>query len=150
MRAEVRDSLHVPIVYRTARSIVADAPARDELTDALHIRRWVLAHFKFLKDPAGLELLYGPVHMLHEIQRYGAAQGDCDEAATLTSALLLAVGIPAKFVAAGFSANGPFTHVYALGYPLVNGGRQAVEMDITRPASIPNLPSFQRKLVVTV
>lgn len=152
MRRNVRRSLTAPRVLEMARRIVAQVPARDEVAQAYAIRVWADRHFHFVKDPLGVEMLEMPSYQLDKIEAQGFIQGDCDDAATVTAALLLSVGIPCKFEAVAFgSATAPYAHVFTMAYPLDarTGTRRPAEMDITRPPSITH-PTFTRRLFLEV
>ena len=154
MRANTRKSLGSRRVIETARAIVASSGAgdRDELRQARAVREWLCTHFRFVKDPLGVELLETPAYQLQRIAADGTVRGDCDDAATLAAALCLAIGIPVRFVSVAFgSPTAPYTHVFAIGYPLdrATGKRTPVEFDVTRPAGF-HPPPFSRRLIVPV
>jgi transglutaminase-like putative cysteine protease len=144
MSRNVRKSLVDPAVVETARAVIAKVTPRDCVGQARAIRAWVDARFRFVRDPLGVELLESPAFHLSRIQRDGFVQGDCDDAATLTAALGLSVGIPARFVAvAFFTPDAPFAHVFT---ELLPPGAAPVEMDLTHPAGAPR-PPISRRLV---
>lgn len=151
MREQTREALHHQSVIEAARNIVGRVAPRDEVGQARAIRSWSLEHFHFIKDPVGDENLTGPRYLLRRIHEQGFVQGDCDDAAQLTGALLTAVGIPARFIAAAFAPHGSFRHVFTIGYPLdrATGRRTPLEMDITRPSGMA-LPKFARTLAQPV
>jgi len=135
MAGMVNAALSVPLVIETAASIVAHVPSRDYLGMAHAIRNWMQAHFKFVPDPVGVELLRDPDYQLREYMTRGKILGDCDDAAILGAALGKAVGIRAKFVAVAFRSPGPLAHVYTV---LTGSAGRAigsgVDLDVTRPA----------------
>jgi len=152
MRRLVRDALTRRDVLETARAIVRDVPERREIQQARTIRLWSAARFSFVKDPVGVEFLQSPSAQLAQIRRQLKIQGDCDDAAMLTAALCMNVGIPCRFYAAARPGDSVFRHVYAVAYPLdrTSGRRVAVELDITRPIEIPALPAAGRRLPMDV
>lgn len=152
MRKLVRLAIDDPSFVYAARQIVARAAQRDEPAQAQMLRQWMQQHFQFVKDPDGREDQRDPRYMLNKIQAFGKYLGDCDDAATLSAALAKAIGIPARFIAAAFADPGPFQHVYTVVYPMDPRARQRrpLEMDVTRPANIPRLPRFARRMPVTV
>jgi transglutaminase-like putative cysteine protease len=152
MRANIRASLHHKKVYHKAREIVQRIAPRDELAQARKIRDWASAHFHFVKDPLGIELLETPGYLVAQIEAHGSVQGDCDDAASLTSALAAAVGIPVTLYALAFNdPHAPYSHVIAVAHPLdsVKHRRTEQDFDITRPPDMA-LPRISRKLAVTV
>lgn len=143
MRANVRLALGEPIVWETARAIVANVTVRDQAAQARAIRAWVAARFRYVNDPTTVELLASPGMLLKSIDRAGYVQGDCDDAATLTAALLSAIGIPCELWAVGFKADAPFGHVFTVAAPR---GGAPYEMDVTRPAGVALPRQFPRRL----
>lgn len=128
-----------------ARSIVNDCMPRDDSCCALSIREFVARSVWFLRDPLGSENITPPLeHMRRLMAAPGShVRGDCDDAATLSAALGLAVGMPAMFTVLAFAPNdapldvrydqrnAPFEHVYTSLYSSNDGGWR--EMDTTRP-----------------
>lgn len=138
MRDLVNRSLSVPLVVETANGIAALVAPRDYLGIAQAIRGWLTQHFRFVRDPVGVELVRDPVYMLRQWQANGYITGDCDDAAVLGAALGKADGIGARFVAVGFQPGGPLLHVFTI----LTGRRDSgmgslgpgVDLDVTRPA----------------
>lgn len=91
-------------------------------------------HWRFVRDPTGIELLHRPERLLDQIAAGGYAIGDCDDAAILGAALGKAVGFSARFVVLGFfGPRGPFSHVYTELWT----GTGWRELDITRTPQRP-------------
>jgi transglutaminase-like putative cysteine protease len=134
MAHNIRESLRSPSVVETARGIIAGVAPRDCVAQARAIRAWVDKRFRFVRDPLGVELLEAPSFHLSRIRDFGFVQGDCDDAATITAALGMAVGIPATLHAvAFFKPDAPFAHVFTVLHP-TPGPKEGVEMDITHQA----------------
>lgn len=152
MRKFVRAALADPSFVYAAREIVSRAAERDEPAQAQTLRKWMQQHFQFVKDPDGREDQRDPRFMLNKIQANGKYFGDCDDAATLAAALAKAIGMPATFMAVAFAPGDAFRHVYTVIYPLdrKSKARRPLEMDVTRPADIPQLPRFARRMPVVV
>jgi transglutaminase-like putative cysteine protease len=143
MAANIRASLKDPAVVEVARGIIAGVAPRDCVGQARAIRAWVDRRFRFVRDPLGVELLETPAFHLSRIKQYGFVQGDCDDAATLTAALGMAVGLPATLHAvAFFERDAPFAHVFTLLHP---PGAAPVEQDITHQAG-KKRPPISREL----
>jgi len=156
MRKNIRTSMHRPHVLAKARAIIADAriAERDEAGQARAIREWVDAHFRFVKDPLGVELLETPSFLLAKIEKDGTVQGDCDDAATLSAALCGAIGIRPTLYALAFGQEGtspPYSHVIAVAHPIDRQlqRRVSVDFDVTRPKDM-SMPRVARKLAVKV
>jgi transglutaminase-like putative cysteine protease len=136
----VNQSLVNPLVVSTARTLaVNSAPARDQYRQAIGIRSWLARYFRFVDDPAGLELLRDPENLLREYFATGRMIGDCDEAAVLGAALGKAIGIPAYFTVLAFAesdgGSGMFSHVFA---SLLTDDGRSVSLDVTKPpGSVP-------------
>lgn len=133
MRALVNASLVDPVVINTAKGIVSMLPARAYVDHIRAVRDWMSDRFLFCKDPLGVELLHEPRYLLDIISRSFYAQGDCDDAAILSAALIKAIGLRARFVAVGFlGESGPLVHVYTIAEDPVTG--RWYELDTTRAA----------------
>lgn len=146
MQKYVHEALVSPSFTWWARSLVDDCPTRNETCIAYAIRDYVQTAIKFIRDPIGVENITPPlVHMDKLRGHFGSTVGgDCDDAATLSAALGMSVGLPARFQAIAFPQpgdvpgmrynedNAPFGHVYT---ELLAGGAWR-EMDTTRPDNI--------------
>lgn len=151
MRRLVDGGLRSPLVVETAHYVVRNCAPRDYVAMALAIRDWMASAFRFVPDPLGVELTREPVYMLRQYQQRNMVSGDCDDAAILSCALAKAVGIPCKFVAIGFRANGNLGHVYGVAYPpgrAINGKQVCVSFDVTRP--IGKVAQVRRRMEVRV
>jgi transglutaminase-like putative cysteine protease len=130
MARAANQGVTLPLVVEQAHSIVQFVRSRDDSAMAYAIRHWMESVFKFIRDPAGVELLRTPEYMLRQFQNYSWISGDCDDAAILAAALGKSVGIPASFIAVGFSGDS-LSHVFTVLQPRHGHG---VSMDVTRPA----------------
>ncbi len=151
MAADVRRSIVQPIVWETARSIILPVRARDEVNQALAIRRWVKARIRFVKDPVDTQLLTVPDYMLQQINSQGFVQADCADAAELCAALCMGIGLACSFVAVAFNTpQANYSHVFAVADANMPGARVAkIEMDVTRPDGV-QTAKFSRYLRQTV
>lgn len=133
MRQLVNDSLTTPSLRAVAARTVLGCGRNLECQHQA-LRRWLVGHWRFLRDPSGVELLHRPERLLDQILQTGYATGDCDDVAILGAALGKVVGFPARFVVLGFfGTDGPFSHVYTELW--VTQSWQ--ELDITRTAQRP-------------
>lgn len=133
----VNGALAVPEVRDQVVGILAGCAGRDYRCQLATLRAWLAAHFRFLRDPFGVEYLQAPAYQLARIHRDGVTRGDCDDAAILAGALLKTAGFPARFVALGFFPRKVYSHVYT---EALHAGRWW-EFDITRPLALPKLPT---------
>jgi hypothetical protein len=155
MRKRVHSELPIPIVWETARAIIANVTPRDEVAQAEAIRQWCSKNWRFVNDPMWHQLLTTPTYCLKKIREQGYVQGNCADAAMLSAALCLAIHIGCKFAAVSFGQqkpphHAPYSHVMTIAYPRTRiGSTAAVEMDFTRPADLARA-TFTRRLLVTV
>lgn len=97
-----------PITRTTAVRILG--LARNPAEYASRVRRWVRSHMVLVDEP--VEMIARPEWMLEQVGRTRLV-GDCDDAAVLAGALVLALGIPVRFVAiAAPEQPDDFFHVY--------------------------------------
>lgn len=137
-----------PLVRRQALQIVASVDGRNQREQASRLRTWLHAHFRFVRDPAGAELLHAPDLLLQDLARQGYVQGDCDDAAILGAALAKSIGFRTRLVIVGFhEATAPLSHVWTEIGDVA--GKWWYELDITR--SRPDLEGhISRRKVVPV
>jgi transglutaminase-like putative cysteine protease len=107
--AELTESAQLdPITRSTALRILGLAKNPQQFAE--RVRRWVKAHMLLVDEP--VEMIARPEWMLTQIGRTRLV-GDCDDAAVLAGALILALGIPVRYVAiANPERPGDFIHVY--------------------------------------
>lgn len=107
-----------PLIQKLARLILLDANVGSHMyaDEATAIGAYVQAQVRYLRDPDGYEQLQTPELLIHEIQA-GTAQGDCDDMALLTSALLLAIGHNPFYAMVRYdSDSGGYAHIYCVDY----------------------------------
>lgn len=120
------------IVRRAAHEAIRRYPDRDPLEAVFEWVRRRLAlvddadlarHLRGVPDAANAEILIRPADIL----RMPQPQGDCDDYAMLTAAMLRALGVPASFrtVAADGPDSDHFSHVY----PVAHWGGKEVAID---------------------
>lgn len=93
-----------PLVRMTAQDLVRSCPSRDRLCQVKTVHAWVRDHIKYLPDVRDTETLQTPDYTL----KLGSA--DCDDQATLVSAMLESLGFQTRFLAIAVRG-GPFSHV---------------------------------------
>jgi transglutaminase-like putative cysteine protease len=106
--------------------IVRYVRPRDQLSLLAALYQWFERHYHFVKDPRDVEQVKDPVRLLREIQQYGRAVGDCDDASTFLSSAMRTLGVDARLVRTGFrnptpeqqmgEERGRYSHVLALGH----------------------------------
>lgn len=141
MREYARSQYTTRIIQDLASNIVCGINPNDKTSQMLAILHWILTNLEYVKDEQESNRLFGTVGDLELIKSPKAVlesrRYDCDCIATLIAALLLAIGIKARFVAVGFEpyeVTGPdgYDHVYCQG---MNESGQWVIID---PVAYPN------------
>ncbi len=121
-----------PRIQKLARLIVLQAgvPSHFYADESLAIGNYVKQHVRYSRDPEGYEQLQEPDLMVDNLE-HGIAQGDCDDMALLTSALLLAIGHNPYYAMVRYEADhGPYAHIYVVDYDTnPNEGRKRVVLD---------------------
>jgi len=104
---------NAPSIRLRAELVVAGLPARDENIEVNAVFDWVLRHYRYLRDPQGLEFVKSPEVCDREISERGAFQGDCDDVSAYLGALLAAIGYKVKLVVMSVpNRDGAFRHIY--------------------------------------
>lgn len=86
--------------------------SHNHLDEARAIGEWVKANVRYMKDPAGIELLQDPVMLIEQAVK-GEARGDCDDMVLLAMTLLICAGIkPWIKVVRYHNDFGPYNHIY--------------------------------------
>jgi hypothetical protein len=142
MRKLVDQAVGDASFVRHAIDIVRHVPAYHDLGEASTVYDWVTHNIRYTKDPVTKEKLYPPAELLR------IRAGDCDDIAMLMSALMIALGYPARVVTIGANAENPeeFTHVYAEA-EVPPGSGNWVSMDAARPGATFGVepPAYFRK-----
>lgn len=113
-------------VQAAAVDIVRQAGVRphDHMAELMALYRFVRDRVHFVNDPVGVEKLQGPRFTLEHMA------GDCDDKATLLSALIMAIGIPARLRYRVVAAN-PRTRAFSHVYTVANLGGRDIALDPT-------------------
>jgi len=90
---------------------MSDLPSKDYKAEAQRIFDIVKQYVRYVKDPAGLELVQDPRSVL-----FRDGSGDCDEHASTIAAMAMAIGHKAAFrtICADTDRPDEFSHVYAM------------------------------------
>jgi transglutaminase-like putative cysteine protease len=124
-----REYLH-PQVQELAQDIVAGIHPSDQTSQMIAIIHWIKNNIKYVKDEVEAARLFGTSGDLEMVKSPSAVlrsgRYDCDCIATLIAAMLISIGIKARFIVVGFApqeVTGPdgFEHVYAQGYDEATG-----------------------------
>jgi transglutaminase-like putative cysteine protease len=135
-----RQSKRTMDVRDVALSLVQVLHQKDWYAEVGAIQEYVRDAVRYVKDIVGIETLSTPIQTLHSMQ------GDCDDKALLTSALLESIGHPTRFVAVGKQSD-YFEHV--LVETLI--GSRWVAVETTEPVPVGWYPTaFPYRLVYSV
>ncbi len=112
MAALTQDAQLHPITRSTAVRILG--LARNPTQYAQRVRTWVKSRMTLVDE--AVEMIARPEWMLEQVGRTRLV-GDCDDAAVLAAALVMALGIPVRFVAIATPEHpDEFMHVYPEAY----------------------------------
>jgi len=112
-----------PAIRQMATTIAFLQPEKDYRAEAEAIFNEVRDGIRYMRDVNGVETLQEPD--ITAVTRLG----DCDDQSTLLATLLESIGVPTRFVVAGYS--GPhYEHVYLQAWLDEDGW---VDMDATEP-----------------
>lgn len=100
-------------------------------------------------DPEDTEYINSPNHLLELYTTKGTMAGDCDDAATLSAALLAALGWPATFVAIRMPGQSEFSHVFTRA-PLLDYGPGYFDIDPIVPEDCLPIGGVEETLEVSI
>ena len=113
---KIRDAVYygvrTPRVRALAETIVSACVERDERQELDCLRKYVLDHYRYLRDPRGVDLIKSPEVVVDEIGRLSFFQGDCDDVTAFMSSLLMSIGFPVRLVVLEPVGKDSFKHVY--------------------------------------
>jgi hypothetical protein len=118
MKETARVRANDPLIRKLALNILLDYQVASNyyIDESLAIGDFVKKKVRYVRDPIDVEYLQDPVDLVKQIPN-GTAQGDCDDMALLTAALLLSIGHNPCFRAVRYNQNGgPFNHIYVVDY----------------------------------
>ena len=122
MRQMVNRSKTDPQIRQAATTVAFLQPEKDYRAEAEAVFNEVRDGIRYIRDVHGVETLQEP-HIT-----MGLKLGDCDDQAVLLASMLESIGVPTRFVVAGYS--GPYyEHVYLQAWL----GDEWVDMDATEP-----------------
>lgn len=138
MERHVKAAKLDPRIRRVALCIVRGLPSQTFAGDAYAgaIHDWVGQNIQFVRDVDGVETITPPAWLL------ATRAGDCDDHVMLVAALMLAVGIPVRWVVGGWKPNEP-EHVWS--EVLVDG--EWIAADTTRSVGLGDAPPYPFRIV---
>lgn len=134
-----------PLIRQFTQTLVQSLSQKDRIGEIRSIGEFVRDSIRYVRDPVGTELVQTPDATMR------LKSGDCDDKATLTAAMLLSIGHPARFVAIGF-APGSFSHVFVeTRINRKDGGYPWMAIETTEPWPIGRAPvGYKSKMVKDV
>lgn len=78
------------------------------LADPYRLEAWLRSRWRVVPDPIEAEFIRSPACMI----QCGLFEGDCDDAATLATSVLIALHVPSLIVAVRMSHETEFSHVF--------------------------------------
>lgn len=96
-----------PIIRAHAESIIFFVPEKNARAEIISVFEWVRDNVRYTQDVNGVETIKTPDAALESLQ------GDCDDQATLTAALLESIGYACRLVAVCGDRPGEYSHVFS-------------------------------------
>ena len=101
-----------PVLINFARRATQFALEKNALEEAQGVLHMVQDAVRYTQDPITAELVTDPRTLVRQIEAGHQAYGDCDDMSALVAAMLLAIGIPCRFVTYGSKPKQPWEHIY--------------------------------------
>lgn len=101
---------------------------REKACQCAALLSWVSRVMRYVKDPAGVELLHDPRLIARAVHDKKLVYGDCDDMSMYLGALLKSIGLRPTFKAVGYNGR-PYQHVYVM--------CDGVKLDATRSVWAP-------------
>lgn len=119
---KIRESVYYALrstqdIRLRAESAIAGCSERDDQCEVTKVFEWMLKHFRYVRDPRGLEFVKSPEYAMDEINRTGQFQGDCDDASAFLAALMTSIGYQVKLVVIAVQGQDDnYRHIYPMVY----------------------------------
>lgn len=114
MKGLIRAYSKNPIVISFARSIVSDCEQKDDACELDTIYNFVQSNSRYVKDPAGTEMIQSPLIFINDVKNGKTWNGDCDDYSVLLLSLYRSIGYPTALRAASYYPNKILGHVYGM------------------------------------
>lgn len=113
MAALTNGAILDPAIRDQAAYATSACDRREKLCLCHSLMSWVSRNVRYVRDPAGVELLHDPRLIARAIKDKRLVYGDCDDMSMFLGALLKSVGLRPTFRAVGYNGR-PFQHVYVM------------------------------------
>ena len=106
MRAFVNKYKSDPYIRNCAANLTFLTPEKSDFHEAITLYEYCRDNIKYVRDICGIETLTSPDKTIQ------CGYGDCDDQSLLLATLAESIGIPSRFVIAGYSDPKIYEHVY--------------------------------------
>lgn len=102
-----------PAIRDQAAYATSACDRRDKSCLCYSLMSWVSRTVRYVRDPAGVELLHDPRLLARAIKDKKLVYGDCDDMSMYLGSLLKSIGLRPRYRAVGYNGR-PYQHVYVL------------------------------------
>jgi hypothetical protein len=86
-----------PTVRRFATSIFGSSVGNDDRSGQVRsITGFMEDYVRYVRDPLGIEYVRSPIAMIGEYEKFGMANGDCDDQVLLSGSMLFSIGFDVR------------------------------------------------------
>jgi len=86
-----------PRVRRFTTSLFSDSVGNDDRSGQVRaITSFMEDNVRYVRDPLGVEYVRSPIAMLDEYEKFGMANGDCDDQVLLSGSMLHSIGFAVR------------------------------------------------------
>lgn len=86
-----------PRVRRFTTSLFGSEVGNDDRSGQVRaITSFMSDHVRYVRDPLGIEYVRSPIAMLDEYEKFGMANGDCDDQVLLSGAMFNSIGFAVR------------------------------------------------------
>ena len=86
-----------PRVRRFTTSLFGDTVGNDDRSGQVRaVTNFMEDYVRYVRDPLGLEYVRSPIAMIEEYEKFGMANGDCDDQVLLSGSMLHSIGFAVR------------------------------------------------------
>ncbi|NDF16303.1 hypothetical protein EB061_13480 [bacterium] len=86
-----------PRIRRFTTSLFGQGVGNDDRSGQVRaITSWMEDNVRYVRDPLGVEYIRSPIAMLDEYEKFGMANGDCDDQVLLSGSMLHSIGFAVR------------------------------------------------------
>ena len=121
-----------PKVRRFATSLFGSEVGNDDRNGQVRSSAsWMEDNVRYVRDPLGVEYVRSPLAMLDEYEKFGMANGDCDDQVLLSGSMFHSIGFAVRPVAVHLHDSSYHDHVILQ----IQGTRGIVSYDPCNPSN---------------